>query len=88
MRAFNAETAIIKDQVKNVSTGTFRIQWWRDTIDRVYEGDAPNQPVAKALVPIVQRHKLTKSWFMRILDARVRTVFFLLDDIRLSLIEG
>jgi NADH dehydrogenase [ubiquinone] 1 alpha subcomplex assembly factor 6 len=37
IRAFNVETASVRDNVKDVMIGRMRIQFWRDTIARVYE---------------------------------------------------
>eukprot|EP00455_Lapot_gusevi_P040651 TRINITY_DN4617_c0_g1_i1.p1 TRINITY_DN4617_c0_g1~~TRINITY_DN4617_c0_g1_i1.p1 ORF type:complete len:225 (-),score=22.71 TRINITY_DN4617_c0_g1_i1:61-735(-) len=47
-----------------------RIEWWRDTIDDIYEGNPPALPLAETLAPLVKRHRLTKRWFTRYLDAR------------------
>ena len=37
IRAFNVETALIRDHVKDVTIGRMRIQFWRDAIAQTFE---------------------------------------------------
>lgn len=47
-----------------------RIQYWRDSLDRIYGNKAPHSPVALELEKAVHTHRLTKRWLQRIIDAR------------------
>uniref|UniRef100_A0A914WE44 NADH dehydrogenase (Ubiquinone) complex I, assembly factor 6 n=1 Tax=Plectus sambesii TaxID=2011161 RepID=A0A914WE44_9BILA len=54
IRAFNVELALVRNQIQRYSgtTGIYRLQFWKDTIDMLYgvkKGPVPRQPVAIAL---------------------------------------
>lgn len=63
-----------------------RTQFWRQLVDETFkvsepatrsvtdasQGTPPEQPIAKALAAALKEQQLTKGWFLRILDARVR----------------
>ncbi|CAM9184670.1 unnamed protein product [Choristocarpus tenellus] len=51
--------------------GELRMQWWKDSLAAIFDGNPPPQPIAIALSQAVERHKLTKRWFDRLLDARI-----------------
>ncbi|KAJ3158118.1 NADH dehydrogenase (ubiquinone) complex I, assembly factor 6 [Geranomyces michiganensis] len=76
VRAFNVETALIRENVKNPQLGVGRIAWWRDAIDKVYSvrsaflGTPPVHPVAQSLSLALETAPLSKSWFKRILSER------------------
>lgn len=36
VRAFNVETALIRESVRDAALGKGRIQWWRDAVDDVF----------------------------------------------------
>ncbi|KAI9905959.1 hypothetical protein PsorP6_014387 [Peronosclerospora sorghi] len=78
-RALNAEIATIKDSAhSNQITGKIRMQWWREHIYTMYERSASGgveRPVQSTLLlqeldQAVHKHKLTRRWFERLLDAR------------------
>lgn len=48
-----------------------RLKWWWDTIDQIFQKKKLDHPVANLLFIISQRHNLSKSWFKRIIAARV-----------------
>ncbi|TPX62385.1 hypothetical protein PhCBS80983_g00528 [Powellomyces hirtus] len=70
VRAFNVETALIRENVKNPQIGKGRIAWWRDAIDKVYDGKPPIHPVTELLARALDAAPLSKSWFKRILTER------------------
>lgn len=71
IRAFNVEIAQVEDQVSMKHTGAMRLQFWHDTLDSVYN-DSPRQtPIALELHRILQKHKLSKRYFKRLIDARL-----------------
>jgi phytoene/squalene synthetase len=49
-----------------------KLQWWKDTVDECMKGASPNHPVAIALAESMQNVKLSKTWFNKIIDSRVR----------------
>ncbi|KAI9000184.1 Squalene/phytoene synthase [Gaertneriomyces semiglobifer] len=70
IRAFNVETAQIRDTVKNADLGRLRIKWWRDAIDNTFAGKPPNHPVMLLLAQCLESSNLSHSWFKRILKER------------------
>lgn len=72
--AFNLEVARIRETVNEPMLGLMRVQWWRDVVDRILEGQgAPSgHPVAEALARVVGRHAPPRDLFDRLLDARDR----------------
>ncbi|GAB5031962.1 nadh dehydrogenase complex assembly factor 6 [Nannochloropsis oceanica] len=73
LRAFNVETALIKDVARgNALPGQMRMQWWREVIGAIYQDKSPAHPVARALAEAVQAHNLTRRWLDRLLEARLQ----------------
>jgi len=85
VRALNVELSQIRDHVKDPQRGVLRMEWWRQTLDNLYEGTSPEQPVARALTPVIHRYKLPKHFFTRLIDAREKN---LLDDIPADITEA
>lgn len=76
-RAANSEIATIKDSIRsNQATGKIRLQWWREKIYGMYEPQALRVPqetfLLRGLANAISDHGLTRRWFERLLDARVR----------------
>ncbi|XP_069777937.1 NADH dehydrogenase (ubiquinone) complex I, assembly factor 6 isoform X2 [Narcine bancroftii] len=74
LRAFNVELAQVQDVVSQKTIGLMRIQFWRQLVDDVYADNPPHQPIAIELWKAVRKHKLTKRWFLRILDEREKNL--------------
>ncbi|XP_032679148.1 NADH dehydrogenase (ubiquinone) complex I, assembly factor 6 isoform X2 [Odontomachus brunneus] len=72
IRAFNVEVAQVEDQVKDNKIGAMRLQFWTDTLNNIYNDHPPRSPVAMELHRILQRHKLSKRYFKRLIDARLK----------------
>jgi NADH dehydrogenase [ubiquinone] 1 alpha subcomplex assembly factor 6 len=71
IRAFNIELARIPDVVSNPMIGAMRMQFWRQTIDSTFNQRPPEEPVAILLASYLsQGHKLSKTWFHRIINTR------------------
>ncbi|XP_063780206.1 NADH dehydrogenase (ubiquinone) complex I, assembly factor 6 isoform X2 [Pseudophryne corroboree] len=51
-----------------------RMEFWRDTIQEIYNGNPPHHPVALELSKAVQKHNLTKRWLTRIIDEREKNL--------------
>ncbi|CAM9595656.1 unnamed protein product [Chrysoparadoxa australica] len=77
VRAFNVETATIKEAVRgNLAPGRLRLQWWRDVVASIYkwggEAKPPQQhPIAAALADAIENRCLSRAYLDRMLDARL-----------------
>ncbi|KAI9493152.1 isoprenoid synthase domain-containing protein [Zychaea mexicana] len=47
-----------------------RMQFWKDTIDNIFKGKPPQQPIALALDAALKQCKLSPIWFKRIINER------------------
>ncbi|KAI9849548.1 MAG: hypothetical protein M1838_000131 [Thelocarpon superellum] len=76
IRAFNLSLSTVADSVSNPTVGALRMQFWRDTISRAFDGAPPKEPVAILLSHVLERlaerggRPLNKSWFMRVINTR------------------
>jgi 15-cis-phytoene synthase len=68
--AFNAEIARVRDVVREPLPGEIRLQWWTDVLNGERDGEASANPVAAALLDIIQRHKLETMLLTTLIDAR------------------
>jgi len=68
--AFNIEVAKTREVVTEPMLGQIRLQWWRDSIARLHEGEAPRHEVIQPLAAAVIRHGLDRSLMERLIDAR------------------
>ena len=68
--AFNVELARGREAVSEPALGRIRLQWWRDTIAEFYGGVARRHQVVQPLAAAIERHKLSRHLFDRIIDAR------------------
>ncbi|KAL6422072.1 hypothetical protein ACFW04_010852 [Cataglyphis niger] len=71
IRAFNVEVAQVEDQVSDNKIGAMRLQFWTDALNNIYNNEPPRSPVSLELHRILQRHKLSKHYFKRLIDARL-----------------
>src|SRR3546814_13614987 len=58
--------------VREPMLGRMRLQWWRETIDGLYDGRPRRHYVVDVLAPAVRRHGLPRAEFDRLIDARER----------------
>jgi phytoene synthase len=68
--AFNAEVARGRESVSEPMLGHIRLQWWRDVIAEIYEGEPRQHQVVQPLVSAVRRHALPRALFDELIDAR------------------
>ena len=68
--AFNSEIARVREQVREPIAGRVRLQWWRDVIAAIYDGAAPEVPIARALAEAIAAHGLSRRSFDRLIEAR------------------
>ncbi|XP_011330680.1 NADH dehydrogenase (ubiquinone) complex I, assembly factor 6 isoform X2 [Ooceraea biroi] len=71
IRAFNVEVAQVEDQVRDRQIGAVRLQFWMETLNNIYSDHPPRTPIALELHRILKRHKLSKHYFKRLIDARL-----------------
>ena len=75
--AFNAEVARIRDVVSEPMAGEIRLQWWRDTVESIYDGTVPDHPVAQELSRAVEAGGFDRRGLVNLIEARA---FDLYDD--------
>ncbi|NKB45623.1 MAG: hypothetical protein GKS03_15235 [Alphaproteobacteria bacterium] len=70
--AFNVEITRIRETVTEPMIGQMRLQWWRDVLTAISEGDGPpkGHPVAEPLAALIELRSLQLDPFLAILDAR------------------
>jgi phytoene/squalene synthetase len=67
--AFHVELGRIRSLVSDPQIGLIRLQWWRDTIESVYQGEDPDHPLAKILAPAIREHKLPEAALLAMITA-------------------
>ncbi len=70
--ALNIELARIPDVVSEPMLGRIRQQFWRESIDKIFAGGTPREPVGAELAGVVAGFGLARHDFDRLLDARSR----------------
>ncbi|KAH0954023.1 hypothetical protein HN011_007550 [Eciton burchellii] len=75
IRAFNVEVAQVEDQVSDKQIGAMRLKFWTETLNEIYNDHPPRSPVALELHKILKRHKLSKHYFKRLIDARLNKLY-------------
>jgi len=70
IRALNSEVSGVRDSVSDKTLGLVRLQFWRDTIDHLYEDKVPQHPVAVQLHTMIKQHNPSKDLFHRLIQSR------------------
>lgn len=72
IRAFNIEISRIPDIVSSSMIGQMRHQFWKDTINKTFDGNPPNEPVAVLLAAYINStgNRLNRAWFHKVNSAR------------------
>lgn len=68
--AFNVDVARIPETVSEPMLGEIRLQWWRDALQTLEQGDVTGNPVADALGAALRDHALPKPILLGMIDAR------------------
>lgn len=69
--AFNLEIARVRELVTEPLLGRIRLQWWRDMIERLFEGAAGSEhPIAADLGVVIRQYGLSRQFFDDLLTAR------------------
>uniref|UniRef100_A0A2M4BVQ0 Putative phytoene/squalene synthetase n=1 Tax=Anopheles marajoara TaxID=58244 RepID=A0A2M4BVQ0_9DIPT len=76
VRAFNVEVAKVSEKVSSSSIGVMPLKFWDDTIAGLYRkhgSKVPEHPVIEELASAINRHRLSKMHFQRLVNARLNT---------------
>lgn len=69
--AFNYEIAKTREVVSETQLGLIRLQWWRESIGKIYErGAVPDHEILKALAPAIKAYDLPRELFDTLVYAR------------------
>ena len=65
--AYCREVDDVVDECDDPSIARVKLQWWRDELNRLYEG-SPQHPVTKALAEYIEKYNLPMEHFLEVLD--------------------
>jgi len=68
--AFNLEIARTREIVSEPLLGQIRLQWWRETIEGLFQGNPREHPVVDALGAAIRGHDLPRARLEALIDAR------------------
>jgi len=68
--AFNVEVARVREVAREPLPGEIRLQWWNEVVNGERAEEAAANPVASALLSVIERHRLAVSALTALLDAR------------------
>ncbi len=68
--AFNVEVARVREVAREPLPGEIRLQWWSEVVNGERAEEAAANPVASALLTVIERHRLTVPALTALLDAR------------------
>ncbi|XP_052768501.1 NADH dehydrogenase (ubiquinone) complex I, assembly factor 6-like [Mya arenaria] len=74
LRAFYIELAQVQDVTSDRMRAYMRFQFWKDAIDKTFKGKPPQTPITEEVAKLIEKHNVSKMWFTRIIDERVRQV--------------
>ncbi|OUS18703.1 hypothetical protein A9Q97_00520 [Rhodospirillales bacterium 47_12_T64] len=68
--AFNQEIAKTAEVVSEPLTGMIRLQWWRESIQGIYDGTPRKHVVVEALSEAIHQFSLERAAFDKLIDCR------------------
>ena len=68
--AFNVEVARVREVAREPLPGEIRLQWWSEVVNGERAEEAAANPVASALLTVIERHRLPVPALTALLDAR------------------
>ncbi|XP_071448263.1 NADH dehydrogenase (ubiquinone) complex I, assembly factor 6 [Hetaerina americana] len=71
IRAFNSEVARIDDIASNSTIAQMRLTFWKESVDKIYNDRPPEHPIAKEIHRGLKKHKLSKTYFNRLVTSRI-----------------
>jgi phytoene synthase len=75
--AFNVEVARVREVAREPLPGEIRLQWWSEVLNGERAEEASANPVASALLTVIERYRLASTKLTALIDARS---FDLYDD--------
>jgi len=69
---FNAEIARVREMVSEPMLGQIRLQWWRETIESIANGEARGHEAAEALLAAFGPDGIDTAGLISLIDARER----------------
>lgn len=83
--AFNYEIAKTRETVSETQLGLIRLQWWREAVEKIYQGEEPQgSEVLSALAEAIRTYDLPHDLF----DALIYAREFDLEDVLPGNLEG
>ena len=73
--AFDHEISRIAAVVREPMAGEIRLQWWREVLDGKRDEEAAANPVAAALLDILQRYDLPVAQLIDVIDAHATDLY-------------
>ncbi|KAG8224608.1 hypothetical protein J437_LFUL009175 [Ladona fulva] len=70
VRAFNTEVARVSDVVSNTNIAQMRLKFWEEAVEKIFSNNPPEHPVAKEIYRALNKHKLSKLYFSRLVTSR------------------
>ncbi|XP_014233329.1 NADH dehydrogenase (ubiquinone) complex I, assembly factor 6 [Trichogramma pretiosum] len=70
IKAFNTEIALVEDQVSDDNIGLMRLKFWEESLQQTFDGKPPKNPACLELHRVLKKHKLSKHYFKRLIEAR------------------
>ncbi|KAK9862554.1 hypothetical protein WJX84_010151 [Apatococcus fuscideae] len=70
LRAFNVETGLIGENVREQTLAQIRMQWWREAVNGMYRQTPHEHPVIQALTEVIAVKDLTRYRLQQIVTAR------------------
>jgi phytoene synthase len=67
--AFDHEISRVAAVVREPMAGEIRLQWWREVLEGTRDEEAAANPVAAALLDVVQRHAVPRQQLIDVIDA-------------------
>ena len=69
--AFNLEIASVRERVSEALLGQMRLQWWRDTIEQIFDGTTRNHSVVLELAWAITAFDLSRNALERLIEGRM-----------------
>ncbi len=73
--AFNYEISRIRESVSEPMLGEIRLQWWRESVEDMYQGTLRNHEVIPALAKAITQNELPKKRLIDMIDGRAQDLY-------------
>ncbi|KAK3919118.1 NADH dehydrogenase (ubiquinone) complex I, assembly factor 6 [Frankliniella fusca] len=76
IRAFNIEVANVEEQVSQTTIGLMRLKFWEDAIDKIFQDNPPQHPVAQEIHRVLGKNAMSKHNLRQLVLARTEKLSF------------